>query len=291
MGKDSEITWTHHTFNPWWGCTKISEACKYCYAESWSKRTGVKIWGSGAERRFFGEGHWLEPKKWDKESKNRKQRRRVFSASMADILEDRRDLDAWRSRLWKLIEDTPWLNWLLLTKRPENFGKMVPWDNNWPKNVWIGTTAENQEKAEYRIPILLQYPAIIRFISCEPLLGPIDLNQWLNHQNKDSSLVNLSKKPDGKIDWVIVGGESGYNARPMHPSWVRKIRDQCITTSIPFHFKQWGCWWPSGNGRDSTSRTIYLRDPNLGPVTFVWKGKRSAGRDLDGRIWDEIPEI
>lgn len=280
MGKNSEITWTHHTFNPWWGCTKISEACKNCYAEAWSKRSGVKIWGRTAERRFFGTGHWREPAQWNKEAKKLQKRRRVFSASMGDIFEDRRDLDVWRNRLWNLIEDTPWLDWLVLTKRPENFGKMIPWTNTWPPNIWIGVTAENQERANQRIPMLLQYPASIKFVSCEPLLGFVNLSEWLNHRSKKSNSMG--------IDWVIVGGESGFHARPLHPSWVHNIRDQCAAAKVPFHFKQWGCWWPSKNGLKSHLRTIILEGPNIESVTFVWKGKKAAGRNLDGRIWDEI---
>jgi protein gp37 len=283
MGRNSEISWTHHTFNPWWGCTKVSEACKNCYAEVWSKRTGAKVWGDGAERRFFSTEHWSEPIQWNKEAIRHHKRRRVFCASMADVLEDRRDLDLWRNRLWNIIEETPWLDWLLLTKRPENFRKMIPWAGNWPTNVWIGTTVENQEKANQRVPILLEYPALVRFVSCEPLLGKVDLNRWLNHYHK--------KQPSIRIDWVIAGGESGHNARPTHPSWARNLRDQCQSGNVPFHFKQWGCWRPSENGVKLGARTIRFQASDSEPITFIWKGKKAAGRDLDGRIWDGIPRI
>jgi protein gp37 len=283
MGKNSEITWTHHTFNPWWGCTKVSEACRNCYAETWSKRCGVKIWGPRAERRFFGKEHWREPIGWDKEAKKLRERRRVFCASMGDVLEDRPDLDTWRLRLWKLIEDTSWLDWLVLTKRPENFAKTVPWSRVWPPNVWVGTTAENQERANQRVPILLQYPASIRFVSCEPLLGLVDLSRWLNHRSE--------RKPYMGIDWVIAGGESGFNARPLHPSWVRNLRDQCMVGRVSFHFKQWGSWRPSDNGLKSGLRKTCFQGPNIEPVTFIWKGKKAAGRDLDGRIWDDTPIV
>jgi len=283
VGKNSEIEWTHHTFNPWWGCAKISEACKHCYAEVWSKRSGSTIWGPNGNRRFFGDKHWHEPTVWNREANNLRKRKRVFCASMADIFEDRLDLDTWRTRLWELIEETPWLNWLLLTKRPENLMKMIPWTNNWPSNVWVGTTAENQERAIQRIPILLKCRAVIRFVSCEPLLGPVDLRQWLNHGDQ--------KKPSKGIDWVIAGGESGSNARPMHPVWARSLRDQCVAAHIPFHFKQWGCWRPSDGGLKSSLRTIRLKRPDLESTTFIWKGKKAAGRDLDGHIWNEIPKI
>lgn len=281
MGKNSGIEWTNHTFNPWWGCTKISEACRHCYAEVWSKRTGVAIWGPTAGRRFFGEEHWRQPLIWNKEAKVLRKRKRVFCASMADILEDRPDLEKWRIDLWNLIRDTPWLDWLLLTKRPENFTKMVPWHNTWPENVWIGTTAENQERAKERIPVLLKFPAVVRFISCEPLLGPIDLSQWLNHREQ--------QKPS--INWVIVGGESGHKARPMHPSWVRKIRDQCLALYTPFNFKQWGCWQPTTDKDGSSYKVTHIKDDNPEPVAFIWRGKKAAGRFLDGQIWDGIPNF
>jgi protein gp37 len=275
MGKNSKIQWTHHTFNPWWGCTKVSPGCKYCYAETWSTRSGSKLWGSGAGRRFFGHDHWREPIKWNRESESSRERKRVFCASMADIFEARADLDIWRWRLWSLIEDTPWLNWLLLTKRPENIKIMAPWPSLWPRNVWLGITAETQEMAQQRIPILLQYPAVVKFVSCEPLLGSIELIQWL----------------ENSIDWVIVGGESGRFARPMHPSWVRSLRDQCFSTSIPFYFKQWGCWGPLNDGPNSNLKTIRFEDFNTNVATLIRRRKSINGRDLDGRTWDGMPEL
>jgi protein gp37 len=174
MGKNSQIEWTHHTFNPWWGCTKVSTACKHCYAEAWSKRVGQKIWGVKAKRRFFNENHWLDPLKWNSQAKDEGVRFRVFCASMADVFEDRRDLDAWRDKLWSLIARTPQLDWLLLTKRPEVVNRLVPWKYDWPHNVWLGTTVEDQETAEIRLRCIAELPAVIRFISAEPLLGPLE---------------------------------------------------------------------------------------------------------------------
>ncbi len=141
MAKNSRIEWTTHTFNPWWGCVKVSPACKHCYAESWAKRVGSNVWGIKAERRFFGDKHWAEPLKWDVLAAASGVRARVFCASMADVFEDRRDLDVHRARLWKLIEATPHLDWLLLTKRPEIISRLAPWANQWPENVWLGTVA------------------------------------------------------------------------------------------------------------------------------------------------------
>ena len=222
MGKNSRIEWTDHTFNPWWGCTKVSEACKNCYAEAWSKRVGQKVWGPKAERRFFGERHWLEPIKWNADAIATNSRRRVFCASMADVFEDRDSLGLWRSKLWELIEITPQLDWLLLTKRPELVARLTRWGDSWPRNVWLGTTVENQEAADSRLPHLAAIPAAVRFISAEPLMGPVNIRPWLGTV----------------IDWVITGGESGPKARPSSPSWFRDLLGQCMTADVPFHFKQ-----------------------------------------------------
>jgi protein gp37 len=150
MGKNSKIEWTHHTFNPWWGCTKVSPACKNCYAETWARRIGADIWGRSAPRRFFSDQHWRAPLAWNSEAQDEGVRRRVFCASMGDVFEGRTDLNEWRVRLWQLIEDTPWLDWLLLTKRPERALDYVPWDLEWPENVWVGTTVENQRWVDHR---------------------------------------------------------------------------------------------------------------------------------------------
>ena len=195
MAKDSKIEWTHHTFNPWWGCTKVSPGCKHCYAETWARRTGRAIWGNAAPRRELSDAYWKQPIAWNGEAARAGKRARVFCASMADVFEDRRDLDRHRARLWPLIEATPHLDWLLLTKRPQNMRKLAPWDGAWPANVWAGTTAENQRWADKRIPVLLEVPARIHFISAEPLLGPVEVSRW------------LALKPGRRLDWVIAGGE------------------------------------------------------------------------------------
>jgi len=268
MAENSKIEWTHHTFNPWWGCVKLSPACKHCYAEAWAKRVGEKVWGLKAERRFFGDDHWNSPIKWDREAAGASERRRVFCASMADVFEDRRDLDGARNRLWKLITRTPNLDWLLLTKRPHAIGKLVPWKDQWPDNVWLGTTAEDQKWADTRVPELIKHPAKVRFLSCEPLLGALNLEPWLAH----------------KINWVIAGGESGGKSRPTNPAWVRSLRDQCEQRSVPFHFKQWGNWAPLNEVRENARVKQFASGERL-----VRMAKRSAGRSLDGRVWDGAP--
>lgn len=313
MGDHSKIEWTDHTFNPWWGCERVSPGCQHCYAEAFSKRTGHAVWGRSAERRFFGESHWRGPLKWDRWAVADGRRARVFCASMADVFEDRADVADERRRLFALIEETPNLDWLLLTKRPANVLRMVPaaWaEGGWPANVWIGTTVEDQTRADERVPELLKIPAAVRFLSCEPLLGPVELDPaWL----------------DG-IGWVIAGGESGNGARPMHPEWVRRLRDQCTEvgheacggseigpTGDPssfcycsdrgpaFLFKQWGEWAPWVDGTAGCDSWLDL-DGKVhewagGPLSTVpagWSplsrvGRRRAGRVLDGREWDEVP--
>ena len=278
MGQNSKIEWTHHTFNPWWGCVKVSPACKFCYAETWARRVGVEAWGAASERRFFSDHHWAEPFKWNKEAQRDGQRRRVFCASMADVFENRRDLDLWRSRLWPIIDSTPWLDWLLLTKRPQNIGRLSPWKRNWPRNVWLGTTAEKQNWARERIAHLMSYPAAVRFVSCEPLLGPIDLTEWLAPAS--------SKKG---LNWVIAGGESGPKSRPMNPAWAESIRDQCLATGVPFHFKQWGHWGPHANGTKKLVDTVMLTDREGKEIQLFKLGKHATGRRLGREVHDGFP--
>lgn len=279
MAKDSRIEWTQHTFNPWWGCTKVSPGCKYCYAETWAKRIGQHVWGPKAKRRDLTDNYWRQPIAWNKEAAGATQRPRVFCASMADVFEDRRELDGKRDRLWKLIGSTPNLNWLLLTKRPENVVRLAPWKNQWPDNVWLGATAENQHWLEKRLPHLLSQRSRVRFLSCEPLLGHLDLG----------AAIRAAGHLEQSIDWVIGGGESGHHARPMHPEWITSLRDQCIERGIRFHFKQWGNWRPVSprqlNGY--RSKTVFLSNGDR--ILLGNMGKKDAGRRLQGRTWDEYP--
>lgn len=268
MAKNSLIEWTTHTFNPWWGCTKVSPACKHCYAETFAKRVGQTVWGKNSPRRFLSDQNWAEPLKWNARAQASGQRARVFCASMADVFEDRSDLLAHRIRQWHLIDATPHLDWQILTKRPELIASQVPWGDHWPRNVWIGTTIESQEYAAERLPYLAALPAAVRFVSAEPLLGPIDIEPWIEH-----------------IDWVITGGESGHHARPSSPSWFRDLRDACIASSTAFHFKQWGDWAPCQGAPLGRARMETVADG----TTMVRVGKKQAGRTLDGRTWDELP--
>ena len=258
----------------------MSPGCQNCYAEVWAKRVGENIWGPREERRFFTDKHWSEPLRWNADAAMQQKRKRVFCASMADVFELRSDLDLWRSRLWALIDRTPWLDWLLLTKRPQNIGKKVPWRKKWPANVWLGTTIEDQKRAEERLPALLQFPARFRFLSCEPLLGHVDLTPWTGKWSL----------PRHRIDWVIAGGESGPNARAMLPGWAISLRDQCNRFGIPFHFKQWGHWAPAATPKTERPPARKFWDEVMGQEVFMEpKGKKIAGRRLDGVTWDELP--
>lgn len=298
MGKDSKIEWTHHTFNPWIGCVKVSPGCAHCYAEAQNKRWGRDLWGSAKPRQITSDAYWKQPHAWNADAEAAGERKRVFCASMADVFEDREDLIEQRARLWCLIAATPALDWLLLTKRPENLLRMVPWmasDGKPWSNVWLGTTCEDQRRADERIPHLLQVPAVVRFLSCEPLLGPVSIAPHLE--------INMRTEPiTVNIDWVIAGGESGHGARPMHPGWARSLRDQCEEFGVSFFFKQWGEWFPRDEWEhnpelvlpdDDTAYTngngtlVFIDAGEYYPMHRV--GKKQAGRLLNGREWSQIP--
>lgn len=261
MGKNSAIGWTHHTFNPWWGCEKplvqiggktvVSPECVHCYAETWDKRCGGANWGRTAPRRFFGEKHWQEPYKWNREAQATGQRHRVFCLSMGDVLEDRPDLDEPRVRLWETIRDTPSLDWLLLTKRAERFDTVPEWLWKLP-NVWPGVTAGTQPTADLRIPPLLalkhRYPHLTAWVSVEPMLEAVQL--W-KLQSPDAAGIetypltgmrgNVGRRwPWAKLDWVVIGGESGAHARPFDVRAARALMRQCQESQVPVFWKQFG---------------------------------------------------
>lgn len=314
MGANSTIEWCDHTWNPWWGCIEVSDGCTRCYARTFAHRYGHQVWGPAKTtgRRMMSENYWRQPHRWNKADERSGQRARVFCASMADVFEDHPALIEPRARLIQLIHDTPALDWLLLTKRPEGWSDRLhevvrkthngadvlasQWlDGDAPPNVWIGTSVEDQRRADERIPALLDIPARIRFLSCEPLLGPVDLSKWLPDLNRPIEQVPDNDAPIGVYDslnrdyypdpaeigisWIIVGGESGHGARPMHPDWARGLRDQCAAAGVPFFFKQWGEFAPrivnppvmTTNGMEFPDKEIITRF-----------GKKAAGRLLDG---------
>ena len=246
MAENSKIEWCHHTFNPWTGCTKIGPGCDHCYAEGWAKRSGIVQWGPGAKRRRTSEANWRQPVKWNTEAERLGVRYRVFCASLADVFDNAVPVE-WRRDLFDLIERTPHLDWLLVTKRIGNVRQMIPdrWSVCMPPNLWLGITVVNQAEADRDIPKLLGLKVSVRFLSMEPLLGPVDLRfhvfseptgNFRTHAGKRQ--MELRKPVDGGLHWVIVGGESGPGARPMHPQWARDLRDQCVAAGVPFFMKQ-----------------------------------------------------
>lgn len=325
MGADSKIEWCDHTFNPWEGCTKVSPGCANCYAEARNARFGGGTspnWGKGAPRRRTSPHNWDQPRKWNRDAAAAKHsadadrlnngygydephRPRVFCASLADWLDDEVSPE-WLTDLLQVIHETPNLDWLLLTKRPENFATRMQaaWDareernmggaalaHNWkngdaPKNVWIGTTVEDQARAHSRIVEVLGIPAWVHFLSCEPLLELVKL---------DLNIEWKSPWPTAKINWVICGGESGPGARPMHPDWARSLRDQCAAVGVPFLFKQWGEWsWPHPmspmereKGETMFKPDHFRRlDDNFAQIKV---GKKITGRLLDGIEHNAFP--
>lgn len=239
------------------GCAKVSAGCKNCYAESLvSGRMKLPVWGEKAERRLTSEGNWRLPYAWNRKAKLAGERHRVFCSSLADVFEPRPDLDPHRLRLARLIEETPSLDWLLLTKRPEameELGRRMGWSGDWPANVWAGTTVEDQDAADKRIPKLFSVPARIRFLSVEPMLEPIDLKNVaptsVFHCDALSGQAFYPISNQWKrVDWIIVGGESGPGARFFACDWARWIRNDCQKAGVPFFFKQTGSVWAKQMG-------------------------------------------
>lgn len=228
MGETSAIEWTDATFNPWWGCTRVSPGCDNCYADTWAHRVGFNDLWDGPKRRTFGVKHWAEPLTWNRRAQKESRRIRVFCASMADVF-DKDAPERARQDLWELIEDTAYLDWLLLTKRIGNAPRMFPdrWRFVVPRNLWLGISVVNQEEADRDIPKLLETPAPVRFLSCEPLLGPIEF-----------PLPCRGSYFWSRMHWVIVGGESGQKARPMDEWWAVHIRQQCEAAGVAFFMKQ-----------------------------------------------------
>lgn len=309
MSANSKIEWTDTTWNPVTGCTKVSAGCDHCYAETLHERFHGK--GSFAVVHRSDEKVLL-PLRWRKP-------RRIFVNSMSDLFHD--DVpDSFIAHVFSVMARTPHHTYQVLTKRharmrsllsrPSFRDNLAHWSSTWPlPNVWLGVSVEDQHWADIRIPALLDTPAAVRFLSCEPLLAPINLNPWRN----PGEPWNGKSPADTRIDWVIVGGESGPGARPMHPDWARSLRDQCFIAEVPFLFKQWGAWAPVSlttadwwwDRWDLRSRHPHVvmhpegRIDDQGLWDFkipanahrmVKTSKTAAGRVLDGRTWDQYPE-
>lgn len=350
MSANTKIEWADHTFNPWIGCTKVGPGCDNCYAAAWDRRFAVSghamHWGAGKSRQRTKT--WGNPVKWNKQHEaffaEHGRRQRVFCASLADVFDNEVPTE-WRMDLFKLIADTPNLDWLILTKRIGNVMPMCSGDSLMfdmiCERVWLGATICNQEEANRDIPKLLAVPAAKIFLSMEPLLGSVNLRhlnedretnevdclkpytwgeeieQWKDsgegweesfedHYGVSLSGLNPAKAMHSTVDWVIVGGESGPKARPMHPDWARSLRDQCEAAGVPFLFKQWGEWTPGENVERvrGTVDTAFLCSDgwHIYPLNLATDGghvddqpdlyqvgKKAAGRHLDGRTWDEVP--
>lgn len=268
------ISWADLTFNPWIGCQKVSPACDHCYAEGLATtRLGV-AWGPGAARRRTAPGNWQKPLRWQKLAAQAGVRLKVFCASLADIMDNAVD-DQWRVDLGGLIIATPALDWMILTKRIGNAEAMLAamFPDGVPPNVALGVSIPNQQEADRDIPraLLIKKRLGIRrvFISAEPLLAALDLTPWLPH-----------------IDLIIVGGESGGDARPMRAEWAQSLRDQCAEAGVPFHFKQWGEWLPGGQGNprgvDLNSYDWLIEGEGANAVIAAYRvGVKNAAHYLD----------
>jgi protein gp37 len=248
MSTNSKIQWTDHTFNPWIGCAKVSAGCKHCYAEQlMDTRYGRVTWGEKGTRVRTMQP-WRDVFRWQAQAVREGRRFSVFTASLADIFEDRPELALWRNEVWDLVHRCDRLDFQLLTKRPQNVMRMVPpsWHTRWPTNAWLGTSVEDQAAADERIPHLLRCPAAVRFISAEPLLGPVDLRNWLRSSPSSAYLSGKvtadmpawTRIGSTALDWVIVGGESGPGARPMQNEWAQSLVDQCKAAGVAAFVKQ-----------------------------------------------------
>ena len=292
MGATTHIEWTDATWNPVTGCTKVSPGCDHCYAERVTER-------------FHGPGSFatvqMHPDRLDLPLHWRKPRK-VFVNSMSDLFHD--DVpDRFIAEIFAVMLLAPMHTFQVLTKRHARMRALLNSDDFWTVVgeragvrvgapmaglaskvipwVWLGVSVESQQWADIRIPALLETPAAVRFLSCEPLLGPIDLRSV--NSPKLGGITWLNVLRPGGVDWVIVGGESGKDARPMRPKWARDIRDQCVEDRVPFLFKQWGEFAPARSGE------AWQVGEEFWPI---WRyGKKSAGRELDGRTWDEYPSV
>lgn len=294
MAENTKIEWVDHTFNPWIGCTRISDACDNCYAAAMSHRRGWARFEAGAPRKRTTADNWKKPLLWNKKAAAAGVRAKVFGPSLADPF-DAEVSDEWRTDYVNLIESTPWLDYILLTKRPQIAAKFFA-GRRAPDNLWPGITAENQKMLELRAPIICSIDAKVHVLSAEPLLGLLSASHFLGTDRHS-------------LSWVIAGGESGPKARPSHPDWFRSLLNQCQAASVPFFLKQWGEWLAriDRDAHDPGWRLDYAvenREPrryrhlNLagghgfhGERVHLMKrvGKAIAGATLDGREWRQVP--
>jgi len=313
MAEHSTIEWTDHTWSPWIGCTKVSPACDGCYAEHlMDTRMGRVEWGPHGERSRTSAGYWRKPLAWDREAKAAGRMLRVFP-SLCDPFDNRAD-PAMRREWFDLIRATPNLLWLLLTKRPQNIVAMCEAAGGLPENAALGTTCEDQKRANINVRHVLDAARELRpaltFVSAEPLLGPIDFTRIIYGKADDFVIVRDALKASDieRIDWVITGGETDqgrHAARSTHPQWFRDIRDACASAGVPYLHKQNGEWigddpnnpraFPNGwralrAHTDGPARREELY-PDAGAAFVSRVGKKLAGRLLDGVEHNGMPEV
>lgn len=294
----TKIEWCQETINPLPGCSKVSEGCKNC----WALRMANRFKGTEKYHGLVENGEWTGRLNWwlaDLEKPLRwKKPRRIFVNSMGDLFHHylfHGDIpgDQYLNDLFHTMDIARHHQYLLLTKRPDNMKRFLENSRiniagDYP-HVWIGVTAENQKRADERIPALLQVPAAVRWVSVEPMLGSVDLSRWLPDPPDEIPF----RLHNDVLQWCVVGGESGPGARPMNPDWVRSLRDQCVAAGVPFLFKQWGAWMPCKSSYRHKGSFGFLSD---GSYQFDCEnrvkkvGKKKSGRQLDGRTWDQYPE-
>ncbi len=291
MGKHSKIEWTHHSWNPWWGCTKVGPGCDNCYAEAFTRRLGLDVFGPGKPRRTFTDKHWHQPLHWNAEAEAEGRQALVFGNSMCDVF-DKEAPAGLRADLWQLVKATPSLIWIFATKRIGNASRYLPtdWGAGYPNVVLLVSVTDDKEYLR-DVPDLIATPARWRGVSAEPLLGPIYL--WAD----DIATHLLSK-----LDWFIIGGESGHDGilrpvSPMHPKWARMIVSACLNARVPVLFKQWGRYLPGSQVRGLFT-DAQLCDFKFKTVTqngieaaCFDVGKGRAGRILDGILWEQFPNF
>ena len=302
MGEHSTIEWTDHTWSPWIGCTKVSPACDGCYAEHlMDTRMGRVEWGPHGERSRTSASYWRKPLAWDREAKAAGKPLSVFP-SLCDPFDNRTD-PAVRRAWFDLMRATPNLLWLLLTKRPQNAVEMSEAAGGLPGNAALGATCEDQKRTNTNVPALLvakqTLGAKIAFLSCEPLLGPIELTSistmWFRGaevlNGLTGELAGMFGDPCGTrlpgLDWIITGGETDqgqHRARPTNPQWFRDIRDQCAAAGVPYLHKQNGEWVSVSEVEGPGEIHTFPDGRNVRRI-----GKRKAGRTIDGETHDGFP--
>lgn len=320
MANETKIEWADSTWSPWRGCEHAQlpdgtthPGCDHCYAEAMSVRNPnvLGVWGPDGFRAIGTDAYWNQAMRWQKQAAATGVRRRVFP-SLMDPFEDREELIPLRRRMMEIIDRCPNIDFILLTKRPQNIDQFIG-SGGYRHNVWLVTSVSDQKTADALIPPLLGCRGLspVLGISAEPLLGPVTLRMDVLFKQ-----VERTGQVCRQFDWVIAGGESGHGARPMHPDWARSLRNQCQAAGVPFFFKQWGENLPFTEATTTEQREAFSRatiagrqsyfgarvvqgpqglmtagTDGISPISYAPIGKALAGRQIDGRTWDEFPQV